>query len=245
MSLKLAGNLSWVRQVSGAGRPVPDSNYRLARLPETWVGRTSQMDAFLLTKPMGSSHPEFPWMRLSEYRPERLEAGMHQLELTYVGRHGSDPTPQPHPRKMLRVDVKQAKYQKSVGNYGAPIPTGYGSYTPLNTQLIECPAEIEWSVYIPTVTYRYARYGHPSSPQYSARALIDLAGQTPEIRDKRVRRTGTYPVGLYDYVGPETFVSPVVVGAGANLRATELTADPIGESGWYQIDETHEYSFEG
>jgi hypothetical protein len=248
MALKFKGDTSWTRQVSGNGIPVPDSIYRLPRLNETWVGRTSQMEAFLLTKPFGSQHPDFPYINLSEYRPERMEGGMHSIDFLYVGRQGGDPIPKPHPKSLLRVDVNPSKYTMISATNVA-----FGGLS-WDTTVIECPAEEETRVYIPTVTYQYARRGFVSAAQYADRAAVDLAGQKPRIINKIIRKTGIYPVGstnkitiggvtVFDSKNTEVYIPPIAGSGTAELRLTELTCEPVGESGWYQIDESHEYSY--
>lgn len=189
MALKKKGNLAFALQ-AGARGPVADTTTGMYRRDEEWEGQETDLTAFLASKPPGSAHPAYPYLKVYEVEPTMNEAGMARVRITYTGHPTGASTPTLQFQKSLRtgaVGVKIVRrYERMVAFtlYQGEIISS--NWVPVSD---EADAEMAFSYFAPSVTFRYCRSQFIKSPQFSAQANAELAGQTPEITKSNIRQT--------------------------------------------------------
>lgn len=252
MAIKTQGNASFKLQVGATG-PAPDPVYQLFRLTETWQGRQVNLTAFLATKPRGSAHPLYASMRVVDYDIRRLEAGWCDVEFRYAGMDGGPTGPVTAKRGSLPKTGSVTG--KMVRRFEREVSAGSGVLGSSSTWIQitqEIDAEQTYSYRTPTITYRYASSVVVKAPQLSATA--DMAGLEPAVKVESQRITGQEWVtrdgiltasnltGLnirnmtqwFEGSTGETGGTPTVV-------AGDFSCEPVGASGWNEVEETHEY----
>jgi hypothetical protein len=205
MALKLLGDLSFKRQV-GSSRPSPDPVYGIYRMRETWIGKESDLTAWLLSKPFGGVHETWNWMKLGEVsEPRSLGAGMIEVDLSYAGAPGDTgytQVPSNSTRSLEQsgklIGTGRVRYRLW---YETQTINTIGQYTDSIYDFpMEAPANRQATVYAPSLTLRYGSLGPKQQPVYKPLALILLANSASSIlslsinKDEKWRVSdGTYP----------------------------------------------------
>lgn len=223
MALKKKGNLAFALQ-AGATGPVADTTTGMYRRTEEWEGQETDLTSFLATKPPGSAHPAYPYLKVYEVEPTMNEAGMARVRITYTGHPTGASSPTLRFQRSLRtssVSVKIVRRYERVISYAVktddPLSTqqsaaGYNYVYDIVWATVEDEAdgEMAYSYYAPSVIYRYCRSNFVKSPQYQTQATQELSGQTPTILKQDVRQTG----------------SQFTLRLGTNLTEQPLVAQP-------------------
>tara|TARA_R110000765_G_scaffold47794_4_gene98018 strand:+ start:6419 stop:7270 length:852 start_codon:yes stop_codon:yes gene_type:complete len=276
MALKFKGNLEFKLQV-GASGPTPDEAYGIYRRMETWQGKESDLAIWLLSKPDGSPHPTWPWLKLSVINTNYLPAGMVDAQLNYVG----------HPNGETAHTDATSNASRSIEESGNILAKARVAYNLWSDKIhlypsivfdanLYAPASRATTIYVPSVTYRYGSPFKLKQPTYKTLALLNLNGGNTTIISQNVTRVGLYKTdgGIYNtssaaalatlgWLEPQGNTNLVkdVIGSinstkfqagelGVNntltgdidetVNLTNLTCNPIGRSGWYEVEETWE-----
>lgn len=271
MALVFRGsNSAFKRQVRPRG-PTPDTTHGLFTLEETWQGKQSDLAAFLATRTLASAHGTYSELKLSEWEPTRIEAGMADVWLRYVGASvpGSGLTTGTKrfqslfksisaPVKKRRSFDRWASY--TVGSAMSTADVSWGSVVQ------EVAAELTMTYYAPSITYRYASNALIKAARRSSDATTDLASVTPKILSENLRQTSDIWEMFSGFSTPSdiTFLQSLpsgVTGPGSSqirnyreeyvfdgdspvgspvTRATDMSCEPVGGSGWHNVEETWE-----
>lgn len=250
--IKYNGDFSFKRQVGATG-PKPDPTYHLSRRNETWQGKEADLSAFLATRELGSSHPLYGAdLKLAEYEPRYLEAGMVDVSLVYVGSAVS-PGPVTTDRKnLLKTGTLTGKMVRRFERVVATSTLGGVTNQTWGMVEQEIDAEASYTYYTPSITYRYCASEDYKEAQLSAAA--DMAGATPSPGKQTLRITGQEWVtragfetgsdisGITIRNLTQTFEAANGETTGTpTLRSTDFSCKQVGLSGWYEVEETHEY----
>lgn len=264
MALKKTGNLAFKRQ-AGARGPSPDSTYGLYRRDEDWEGQDTDLAAFLATRPEGSVHPDFPYLKLKEATTTYNEAGIARVALSYTGHPNGigSQTPTKRFQKMMKTATVEGQLKRKFWRWVFQDVVGL---SPLRMQIEVtqiATAELNYRYYTPSVTYRYSSSTMVTSPRYTSLAATDLAGQTPQIIFESTKKTGEYThqftgslpapwvtngddLSGYDingFVGQTTTVTAEGKDGASILstpiiRASDLSCEQQGT--YWEVEETHE-----
>lgn len=259
MALKFNGDLSFKLQV-GASHPVKDAVYLLSRRDETWRGKKTDLDAFLANRAFGSVNPQFSYLKLAEIDPRNLEAGMVEVGIRYAGNVSDLLSTTTATDTQVRRTSVTGRYERAIRIFPEADPWQ------LPYDAVEVADAVKEEIsYIPSITFRYAWNGRVYSPKCGALAALELASAAIGAANSFVSLTsawrlkdGTYPQWVIDRynVGRRAYevnnLTNAQFVAGENgTQTTPTTAiinagiscNPVGNSGWFEVDETWEKSY--
>lgn len=251
--MRYEGNFSFKRQVGATG-PAPDQTYHLNRRSETWQGKETDLEAFLATKPLGSAHPANSALKLASYEPRFLEAGMVDVSFNYVGSATSPGPVTKRRQNLLKTGSISGKVVRRFERVSSFTTSVSGAITSESWGWVEqeIEAELQYTYYTPSITFRYCANEDIKEAQFTASA--EMAGLEPRIENKSQKITGQQWVtrsGMEtasDLTGIKIrslttrFETADGVEIGTpTLRATDMNSNQVGLSGWYEVEETHEF----
>lgn len=254
MALTFKGDSTFKLQV-GARGPTPDPVYHLYTRDETWQGKQTDLPAFLATRPPGSVHPLYPTLRIAEYEPMPLEAGMADLWFRYVGGAAGPPIATTKRNSLLRPSSTAIKLVRTFRRIAGGTTLNGVTTNSISQVRQEAEGEQTYSYRSPSITYYYCAPYDVKLPLFTNRAASDLAGLTPTIINKQTRQTSSEWVTVSGYSTPSDISDPDLgvtnlvqftefpTGGGTGTpqsRATDLVSNARGLSGWYEVEETHE-----
>jgi hypothetical protein len=252
MALKPLGDLSFKLQVGAVG-PKPDPVYHLSRRYETWQGKADDLTAFLNLRPLGSAHPSNAVLKLAEFEPRHLEAGMVDVALVYAGANASPGVVTRARQSLLKTGVLAGKMVRRFQRMVSATITGSAVTSEVWGWIEqEIEAEKEYAYYTPSVTFRYCSSTDLKAAQMSAAS--DLSGASPAVTSSSVRivgqewvtRAGVDTSGNLSGITVRNLTTFFEASNGQSLgtptvRATDFSCEQVGLSGWYEVQETHEY----
>lgn len=255
------GDLSFKRQ-PGARGPYRDSTYRYWQREETWIGKQSELSSWGAARQAGSAWSGDASLKLATAEFEYLEAGMVRVNLRYVG--GSSDTqvvggivvhtPTSRLQRSLKtssIESSQTRTYEQLTSYTEYFAGGgSGNWTPVTETIT---GETTISYLAPSITLRYSAAAIVKSHLHESLATSLLGGTSGLTEISSSFRASSAWASLpspittsggemaayrslqYSAPAAGSLSSPIMIPA-------EITCDPIGLSGWYQVEETWELS---